>query len=159
MVELFLESMMFLHGLFAAFSVVVAVIITSIISRGSPQRKLLRELKIFAFLFVVLSFAVNLTGAYGYLFYRLPSVDSPRSLILKINPFAHEILFETMEYLGLIGPIWSTVIAWTIFHHGERTTTDPELRRMILLFTILFAAWMIAVAYTGLIPTMIAPVG
>jgi len=159
MIQPFLEVVLFLHGLFATFSVVIAVVIAAIISRGSLSDRSLRGLKVFAILFVALSLAVNLTGASGYIFYRLPSADSPRSLILKTAPFAHEIFFETMEYVALIGPIWSTVIAWTIFHHGERTTVDPELRRMILLFTILFVAWMIAVAYTGLIPTMIAPVG
>jgi len=159
MAELFLESMMFLHGLFVTFSVVVAVIIASIILRSSLQGKVLRGLKMFAFLLVVLSFAVNLTGAYGYLFYRLPTADSPKSMILEVDPFAHEILFETMEYLGLIGPIWSVAIAWMIGYYGERFATVMELRRMLLLFIILFVAWTVAVSYTGLIPTMIAPVG
>src|SRR4030042_4034016 len=119
---------MFLHGLFATFSIVVAVIIASIILKGSLQGNSIRGLKMFALLLVILAFAVNLTGAYGYLFYRLPTADSPKSLILEVDPFAHEILFETMEYLGLIGPIWSVAIAWMISYYGKQLATVMELR-------------------------------
>jgi hypothetical protein len=157
--QLFLGSVMFLHGLSATFSIVSAVIIASMISRGGLRAKSLRELKTFSVLLVVFSFATNITGTYGYLPYRLSSPDSPKSLILKTEPFAHEILFETMEYLGLIGPIWSVVIAWMIIYNGERAATDSGLRRTLLLLTILLATWTVAVAFTGIVPTMIAPGG
>jgi len=158
MTQTLLETVMLLHGLFAASAFLSSIITMSIVYSGRLREKSLSRLRAFSLLTVISLLAVNITGLYGYISYRLPNPDSPRSIILMTWPLAHEVLFETMEYLGLIGPVWSALVAWLIWHYKGKIVEEPGLRRAVLVIMLLGFLMILGLSYAGLIPTMITPV-
>jgi len=126
---------------------------------SNEQRKgAINTLKILALITTVFVFALNITGAYGYAYYRLPAPDSPRTIIMETFPVAHEILFETMEYASLVGPIWATMITWLTWHFKERIFTNPAIKNVMLILIVLAVLYALTIAYTGVVPTRIAAV-
>ena len=65
---------------------------------------------------------LNATGAYSYVFYRLKDATSPRSIILETQAWVHRVLFESMEYVGLIVPIMIAVIVAAIVIYGRQVS-------------------------------------
>lgn len=99
---------------------------------------------------------VNITGMVSYLTYRLPDPTSPRSIILQTAPWVHRVLFESMEYVGLMVPIMvGVVIAATIIYRQrlpEERGTRTQLGRLV--YATLFIVFLIAI--TGFVPSVIA---
>lgn len=150
-----LEAVMMLHGSFVVFVFVTTMVSGIVVAVGRPREGTIRALKSLALLTALFVFAVNLTGIYGYMFYRLPVPESPRSIILEMYPFAHEVLFETMEYLSLVGLIWATLIAWLVGHYKARALEEPALRRGTLILIVLGTFWLVWLIFSGIIPTLI----
>lgn len=106
----------------------------------------------------VFVFALSITGAYGYVYYRLPEPDSARTIIKETFPIAHEILFESMEYASLVGPIWATMITWLTWHFKEKIFTNAAIKKAMLILIVLAVLYALAIAYAGVVPTRIAAV-
>lgn len=154
-----LDTVMLLHSFFVTFLLMTAAGFVGLLTFSSEYRKdALKILKILALITTIFVFTLNLTGTIGYVDYRLPEPDSPKSIIKKTSPIAHEILFETMEYLSLIGPIWATLITWLVWHFNERIFTDDRIKRIMLILIILAVIYALVIAYTGIVPTRIAAV-
>jgi hypothetical protein len=102
---------------------------------------------------------LNMTGAYSYISYRLRDPGTPRSIILETEPWVHRILFESMEYIGLVIPILIAVAtaAIVIYRRRQLLETAP-LRGQIsrIVYITIFLVLLMAIA--GFIPSSIAMV-
>jgi hypothetical protein len=154
-----LDVIMLLHGFLTTFALMTASGFVGLLVFSNEQRKgAIKTLVLLAFLTTIFVFALDLSGAYGYLYYRLAEPDSPRTIIKGTFPFAHEVLFETMEYIGLIGPIWATLITWLTWHYKEKIFTNIAIKNTMMVLIVLAVLYTLAIAYTGVVPTRIAAV-
>ena len=99
---------------------------------------------------------LNITGAYSYISYRLRDPGTPRSIILETEPWVHRILFESMEYVGLIIPILIAVVTAAIVISGKQSLETAPSRGPIsrLVYITIFLVFLMAIA--GFIPSSIA---
>lgn len=159
MLHTILDIVMLLHGFLTTFALMTAAGFVGLLVFSSEQRKgAINTLKILALVTTVFVFALNITGAYGYVYYRLPGPDSPKTIIMETFPIAHEILFESMEYVSLVGPIWATMITWLTWHFKERIFTNVTIKNAMLILIVLAVLYALAIAYAGVVPTRIAAV-
>lgn len=159
MVHTFLDIVMLSHGFLTTFALMTAAGFVGLLVFSSEQKKgAIKTLKILALVTAALVFALNITGAYGYVYYRLPDPESPRSIIKSTDPVAHEIFFESMEYASLIGPVWATMITWLTWHFNERIFKEPAVKNTMLILIIVAVLYTLAIAYAGVVPTRIAAV-
>ncbi len=159
MLHTVLDMVMLLHGFLTTFALMTAAGFVGLLIFSSEQRKgAMNTLKILTLTTTVFVFALNITGAYGYVYYRLPGPDSPKTIITETLPIAHEVLFETMEYVSLIGPIWATMITWLTWHFKDKIFTDTAIKNTMLILIILAVLYALGIAYTGVVPTRIAAV-
>jgi hypothetical protein len=115
-------------------------------------------LKVFAFTAVASSFLIEITGTIGYIEYRLPDADSAKSKIMDSFPFAHEPMFEVMEYLGLVGTMWTGLIAYLTWHFKEKMFDNVGVRNMMIVLISLAIIYALVVSLMGIVPTKIASV-
>lgn len=150
------------HGWFVSIALMTAAGFFGLIAFARELNVwAVRAMKFLAALTFVLVVLVDITGAYGYVWYRLPAPTSPRSIILKTDPFAHQILFENMEYVSLMGPILSAVITYLVFHFGGDLVKPPAAPwavRSVASLLVLAVILTFALSYAGVIPTRIAAV-
>jgi hypothetical protein len=101
---------------------------------------------------------LNITGSYSYIFYRLRDPGTPRSIILETEPWVHRILFESMEYVGLIIPIMIAVATAAIVIYRRQLLETAPLRGQIsrIVYITIFLVLLMAIA--GFIPSSIAMV-
>lgn len=153
------DIVMLLHGFLTTFALMTAAGFVGLLVFSNEQRKgAINTLKILALITTIFVFALNITGTYGYVYYRLPTPDSPRTIIKETFPIAHEILFETMEYVSLIGPIWATMITWLTWHFKDSIFTNTAIKNTMLILIVLAVLYTLAIAYAGVVPTRIAAV-
>lgn len=159
MLHTVLDMVMLLHGFLTTFALMTAAGFVGLLVFSNEQRKgAINTLKILALITTIFVFALNITGAYGYVYYRLPEPDSPRTIIKETFPIAHEVLFETMEYASLLGPIWATMITWLTWHFKDKIFTNTAIKKTMLVLIVLAVLYALAIAYTGVVPTRIAAV-
>jgi hypothetical protein len=108
--------------------------------------------------FSISVFAIVITGTIGYIEYRLTEINSAKSIIIRTFPFAHNVMFETMEYAGLIGPLWSTLITYMTFHYREQIFTNIAVRNSLVTMISLAIVYLLIISLTGIVPTKIASV-
>jgi hypothetical protein len=99
-----------------------------------------------------------MTGTIGYIEYRLAEPDSAKSKILETFPFAHEPMFEVMEYVGLVGTMWTGLLAYLTWHFKARMFTDAGVRNLMIVLISLAIMYALAVSLMGIVPTKIASV-
>lgn len=152
-----LEIVMLLHGFLTTLALMAAALMIGVLlfAKGLSNSDV-RVLKWFNLGTVFIVFLLNLTGGYGYIFYRLKVPGSPRSIILKTAPWAHEIAFESMEYVSLIGPIIAAVIAYVVWHYGADIVKEPAIKRALLVMLAVGILWGLALTAAGVIPTRVA---
>ena len=85
-----IESVMLLHDYFTMLAVMsgsgfVGILLFS----RSHYDDAIKALKILALIAVVSVFVIDITGTIGYIEYRWPDPDSPKSKIKEVFPFAH----------------------------------------------------------------------
>lgn len=150
---------MLLHGFLTTFALMTASGFVGLLIFSDERRKgSIKALMILTLLTTIFVFALDISGAYGYVYYRLPEPDSPRTIIRQTFPFAHEVLFETMEYTSLVGPIWTTLITWLTWHYKEEIFTNTSIKTAMLVLIVLAVLYALVIAYTGVVPTRIAAV-
>ena len=82
-------------------------------------------------------FIIEITGTIGYIEYRSVDVDSAKSKIKQIFPLAHSPMFETMEYAGLIGIMWTGLITYITWYFKEKIFIDNVLKNALIILTFL----------------------
>jgi hypothetical protein len=162
-----IESVMIIHDYYIVLAIMsgagfigVLVFGSSQIGQQQVQRypDAINTLKVLAFTAVASAFLIEITGTIGYIEYRLPDPDSAKSKILEIFPFAHEPMFETMEYVGLVGTIWTGLLAYLTWHFKERMITDTGVRNTMIVLIFLAIMYALVVSLMGIVPTKIASV-
>jgi hypothetical protein len=135
-----------------------AVFVTLFVFANEQRKGAMKALMILALGTTVALFALNITGLIGYTDYRLTAPDSPKSVILGLNPFVHEVYFSTMEYLSIPGPIWATMITWLIWHYKEQIFTNTALKNTMRVLVTLAVSYAIVIAFSGIVPTRLEAV-
>jgi hypothetical protein len=161
-----IESVMIIHDYYIVLAIMSGAGFIGVLVFGSSQigqqvqryPDAINTLKVLALTAVASAFLIEITGTIGYIEYRLPDPDSAKSKILEIFPFAHEPMFETMEYVGLVGTIWTGLLAYLTWHFKERMITDPGVRNTMIVLIFLAIMYALVVSLMGIVPTKIASV-
>lgn len=161
-----IESVMILHDYFTVLAIMSGAGFIGVLAFGSnPLGQQMQHysdainvLKVLAFTAVASAVLIEITGTIGYLEYRLPDPDSAKSKIKEIFPFAHEPMFETMEYLGLVGTMWTGLLAYLTWHFKERMFTEKGVRNMMMMLISLAIVYALVISLMGIVPTKIASV-
>lgn len=161
-----IESVMIIHDYYIVLAIMSGAGFIGLLVFGSGQigqqiqhsRDATNMLKILALTAVASAFLIEITGTIGYIEYRLPDPDSAKSKILEIFPFAHEPMFEVMEYVGLVGVIWTGLIAYFTWHFRERMFADIGVRNAMIMMISLAIIYALVVSLMGIVPTKIASV-
>ena len=103
-------------------------------------------------------FIIEITGTIGYIEYRSVDVDSAKSKIKQIFPLAHDPMFETMEYLGLIGTMWTGLITYITWYFKEKIFRHNVLKNALISLTSLAIIYALFISFMGIVPTKIASV-
>jgi hypothetical protein len=161
-----IESVMIIHDYYIVLAIMSGAGFIGVLVFGSSQigqqvqryPDAINTLKVLAFTAVASAFLIEITGTIGYIEYRLPDPDSAKSKILEIFPFAHEPMFEVMEYVGLVGTIWTGLLAYLTWHFKEKMFTDIGVRNTMVLLISLAIIYALVVSLMGIVPTKIASV-
>jgi hypothetical protein len=161
-----IESVMIIHDYYIVLAIMSGAGFIGVLVFGSSQigqqvqryPDAINTLKVLAITAVASAFLIEITGTIGYIEYRLPDPDSAKSKILEIFPFAHEPMFETMEYVGLVGTIWTGLLAYLTWHFKERMITDTGVRNTMIVLIFLAIMYALVVSLMGIVPTKIASV-
>ncbi len=161
-----IESVMIIHDYYIVLAIMSGSGFIGLLVFGSSQigqqiqhyRGATNTLKVLALTAVASAFLIEITGTIGYIEYRLPDPDSAKSKILEIFPFAHEPMFEVMEYVGLVGVIWTGLIAYFTWHFKERMFVDVGVRNAMIVMIGLAIIYALVVSLMGIVPTKIASV-
>lgn len=162
-----IESVMILHDYFTILAIMTGAGFVGVLIFGSyllnyhiqqDYSGITRVLKVLALTAVASAFLIEITGTIGYIEYRLPDLDSAKSKIKEIFPFAHEPMFETMEYLGLLGTLWTGLLAYLTWHFKERVFTDSGVRNTMIILISLAIFYSLVISLMGIVPTKIASV-
>jgi hypothetical protein len=161
------ESVMLLHGFFLMFAIMsgIAFIAMLVFSTSRTAQQIFQHhpdtvnvLRILVFTAVASTFIIEMTGTIGYIPYRVSEPDSAKSRIMETFPFAHEPMFEIMEYLGLFGTIWTGLLAYLTWHFKERMLTDIGTRNIMIALTSLAIIFALVISLMGIVPTKIASI-
>lgn len=154
-----LESVMLLHDFYTIISIMTSAgFIGLLVFNTSLSNSSVNILKLFAIITAISVFLLILTGTIGYVYYRLSDPDSAKSIIKKTFPFAHDVMFETMEYLGLIGFPWAVLLTYLTIHYNTRIFTERHIKNVMFLLTFVALGYCLFISVTGIIPTKIASV-
>ncbi|WP_148699958.1 hypothetical protein [Candidatus Nitrososphaera evergladensis] len=154
-----LESVMILHDYFTVFAVMSGAGFIGLLAFSSetPQGAV-NMLKILSIAAAASVFLIILTETIGYIEYRLPDPDSAKSKIKQTFPFAHEPMFESMEYMGLLGPMWAGLVAYLAWHYNDRMFTDRAVKSTLMAMISLAIMYALFISLMGIVPTKIASV-
>ncbi len=154
-----IESVMILHDFFTAFAIMSGAGVLGVLVFSSERHhdavNVIRLLSIAAAASV---FIILITGTIGYIEYRLSDPDSAKSRIKATFPYAHSPMFETMEYMGLLGTMWSGLIAYLAWHYKEQMFTNPAIKNTMVVLISLAIMYALFISLMGIVPTKIASV-
>ena len=158
-----LESVMILHDFFTVVFVMTGAGFVGILLFGGSSNNLTNEgtinlLRVLSILAAASVFLVIFTGIIGYVYYRLPIPDSPKTIIKNTFPYAHDVMFETMEYLGLIGTVWVTLIAYLTHHFKDKIFTNSLIKNGLVMLISIGIVYALIISLAGIVPTKIASV-
>ena len=161
-----IESVMIIHDYYIVLAIMSGAGFIGVLVFGSSQigqqvqryPDAINTLKVLALTAVASAFLIEITGTIGYIEYRLPDPDSAKSKILEIFPFAHEPMFEIMEYVGLVGTIWTGLLAYLTWHFKDRMISDSGVRNTMIVLIFLAIMYALVVSLMGIVPTKIASV-
>lgn len=158
-----IESVMILHDYFTVLAVMsgagfIGVLVFGSTLGQSHHPDAVNVLKVLAFTAVASAFLIEITGTIGYIEYRLPDPDSAKSKIKEVFPFAHEPMFEVMEYVGLVGTMWTGLLAYLTWHFRERMFSDAGVRNLMIVLISLAIMYALFISLMGIVPTKIASV-
>ena len=158
-----LESIMILHDFYTVVFVMTGAGFVGILLFGDSSNNLankgtLNLLRVLSILAAASVFLVIFTGMIGYVYYRLPIPDSPKTIIKNTFPYAHDVMFETMEYLGLIGTVWATLIAYLTHHFKDMIFTNSLIKNGLVMLISIGIVYALIISLAGIVPTKIASV-
>ncbi len=154
-----IESVMLLHDYFTLLAIMSgAGFVGILLFSRSHYNDSIKAVKILALVAVSSVFIIDITGTIGYIEYRSSDPDSPKSKIKEVFPFAHEPMFETMEYAGLLGPMWATLIMYITWHYGKMIFRKPAIRNTVTILISYAIIYALFISFMGIVPAKIASV-
>ena len=154
-----IESVMLLHDYFTVLALMSgSSFVGLLLFSRSRYNDSVKAVKILAVVAVASVFIIDITGTIGYIEYRLPDPESPKSIIKETFPFAHEPMFETMEYSGLFGPMWAALIMYITWHYGKMIFTKPAIRNTLTILISYAIIYALFISLMGIVPAKIASV-
>ena len=156
-----IEGVMLIHDFYIVLALVTGSIFIGLLyfANIEYQRKdavLLAKISTLTALISV--FIIEITGTIGYIEYRSVDVDSAKSKIKQIFPLAHSPMFETMEYAGLIGTMWTGLITYITWYFKEKIFRHTVLKNALISLTSLAIIYALFISFMGIVPTKIASV-
>ena len=123
----------------------------------SPEglRERLARLTAQLWVMALIAWVTVLSGTYiVFPWYRFPSEDSPRSVLLDNPTKAGWESFGMVwkEHVAWIAPILATAVAWLVARYGSQLAQRHEVRRAAI---VLFCLAFVAAAIAGLFGTFI----
>jgi hypothetical protein len=67
-------------------------------------------------------------------------------------------MFEVMEYLGLVGTMWTGLLAYLTWHFKARMLADAGVRNLMIVLISLAIMYALFISLMGIVPTKIASV-
>jgi hypothetical protein len=159
-----IESVMIIHDYYTVLAIMSGAGFIGVLVFGSSiptahhMHSSINVLKVLAFTAVASAFLIEITGTIGYIEYRQPDPDSAKSKILEVFPFAHAPMFESMEYVGLVGTMWTGLVAYLTWHFKERMFSDAGVKNLLIVLISLAIFYALFVSLMGIVPTKIASV-
>jgi len=154
-----LEIVMLIHGFIASIALMAATLLIGVLMFAKElSAEDVSKLKWISVGTAFLVFVMDFLGGYGYTFYRVKVPTSARSIILATAPWAHEVAFESMEYVSLLGPLIATAIAYVVWHYEADIVKEPAVKRVLLIMLAVAILWGLALVGAGVIPTRVASV-
>lgn len=154
-----LDIVSLLHSVFTTLLIMTVAFLFGVlfftVNLSDKQVSILKWISVFA---AASAFLTNLFGAYASIYYRLPIPTSPRSILLKTEPAAHEIFFESMEHNGIIIIPLFVLIAYCVWHYQARVVTDADVKKALFILLALATLIILLVAFAGIVPTRLAAV-
>lgn len=161
--ELFtgVELVMLLHGFLATLALMSASLMIGVLVFSKELS--VRNVNLLKWISVITVFSVfllNFTGGYGYVPYREQVTGtSPRSTLLASDqPWAHEVVFESMENVSTLGPLIAVIIAYMVWYYGAEIVKQPGLKRALMILLVFGILVALAATAGGVIPTRLAAV-
>lgn len=154
-----IESVMLLHDYFTILAIMSgAGFVGILLFSRSHYNDSITALKILALIAVASVFIIDITGTIGYIEYRSSDPESPKSKIKEAFPFAHEPMFETMEYAGLLGPMWAVLIMYITRYYGVQIFAKPAIRNTLLVLISYAIIYALFISFMGIVPAKIASI-
>ena len=156
-----IEGVMLIHDFYIVLALITGSIFIGLLYFANieyQKKDAVLLAKILTLTAFISSFIITITGTIGYIEYRSVDVDSAKSKIKQIFPLAHSPMFETMEYAGLIGTMWTGLITYLTWHFKERLFVNTVLKNTLMSLTFLAIVYALFISLMGIVPTKIASV-
>jgi uncharacterized membrane protein YGL010W len=159
-----IEGVMLIHDFYIVLALITGSIFIGLlyfanfVDREYQKRDAVLLAKILTVTALISAFIIQITGSIGYIEYRSPDPDSAKSQIKQTFPLAHDPMFETMEYLGLLGIIWTGLITYITWYFKEKIFRHTVLKNALISLTSLAIIYALFISFMGIVPTKIASV-
>jgi uncharacterized membrane protein len=159
-----IEGVMLIHDFYIVLALITGSIFIGLlyfanfVDREYQKRDAVLLAKILTVTALISAFIIQITGSIGYIEYRSPDPDSAKSQIKQTFPLAHDPMFETMEYLGLLGIIWTGLITFITWYFKEKIFRHTVLKNALISLTSLAIIYALFISFMGIVPTKIASV-
>ena len=67
-------------------------------------------------------------------------------------------MFESMEYLGLIGTVWATLIAYLTLHFKDKIFTNSLIKNGLVMLISIGIVYALIISLVGIVSTKIGSV-
>ena len=156
-----IEGVMLIHDFYIVLALITGPIFIGLLYFANieyQKKDAVLLAKISTLTALISVFIIEITGTIGYIEYRSVDVDSAKSKIKQIFPLAHSPMFETMEYAGLIGTMWTGLIAYITWYFKEKIFINNVLKNALIILTFLAIVYALFISFMGIVPTKIASV-
>ena len=159
-----IEGVMLIHDFYIVLALITGSIFIGLlyfanfVDREYQKKDAVLLAKILTLTALISAFIIQITGSIGYIEYRSPDPDSAKSQIKQTFPLAHDPMFETMEYLGLIGVMWTGLITYITWYFKEKIFRHTVLKNALISLTSLAIIYALFISFMGIVPTKIASV-
>jgi uncharacterized membrane protein YGL010W len=159
-----IEGVMLIHDFYIVLALITGSIFIGLlyfanfVDREYQKKDAVLLAKILTVTALISAFIIQITGSIGYIEYRSPDPDSAKSQIKQTFPLAHDPMFETMEYLGLLGIIWTGLITYITWYFKEKIFRHTVLKNALISLTSLAIIYALFISFMGIVPTKIASV-
>src|SRR5919112_3314682 len=145
-----IEAVMLIHDFYIVLALVTGSIFIGLLYFANieyQKKDAVLLAKISTLTALISVFIIEITGTIGYIEYRSVDVDSAKSKIKQIFPLAHSPMFETMEYAGLIGTMWTGLVTYITWYFKEKIFINNVLKNALIILTFLAIVYALFISF------------